>query len=153
MKSHGFSMAATAVIMAASLAGGAFAQSAGDAASPAAAAPLTVSNGDADGAFAMLGKFSEPTGEKLYLRVCAACHMADAKGATGAGTYPSLAGNPKLAIRVYPVNVVLRGLNGMPPMGPMMTDQQVADVVNYVRTNFRNKYKDVVTAAQAKSMR
>jgi mono/diheme cytochrome c family protein len=35
----------------------------------------------------------------------------------------------------------------------MMNDQQVADVVNYVRTNFGNKYKDKVTAADAKATR
>lgn len=117
------------------------------------APPKLLQAGDADAAFAVSGKFSEPTGEKLYQRVCAACHMADAKGATGAGTYPALAGNPKLAIRVYPVNVVMKGLNGMPPFAAMMTDQQVADVVNYVRGNFGNKYKDAVTPEQAKALR
>ncbi len=109
--------------------------------------------GDADAAFAVSGKFSEPTGQKLFERVCAACHMPDARGATGAGTYPSLAKNPKLAIRVYPVNVVMKGLNGMPPFATMMSDTQVADVVNYVRGNFGNSYKDAVTPEQAKSLR
>jgi len=41
----------------------------------------------------------------------------------------------------------------MPPVGQMMTDQQVADVVNYVRTHFGNRYKDAVTAADAGSTR
>jgi mono/diheme cytochrome c family protein len=35
----------------------------------------------------------------------------------------------------------------------MMTDQQVADVVNYVRTHFGNRYKDAVTATVVKSTR
>lgn len=109
--------------------------------------------GDADGAFITPGKFSEPTGEKMYKRVCAGCHMSDAKGAQGAGMYPALAGDPNLASGDYAVYVVLKGLHGMPAVGRMMSDQQVADVVNYVRTNFGNKYKDRVTAAQVKDVR
>ena len=104
----------------------------------------TATQGDADGAFINSGKFMEPDGEKLFRRVCAACHMPDAMGATGAGTYPALAKNPKLAAGGYPVFVVMKGLNGMPALGSMMTDQQVADTVNYVRTHFGNKYKVVV---------
>lgn len=113
----------------------------------------TGSRGDADGAFISSGKFAEPDGEKLYRRVCAACHMPDAMGAEGAGHYPALAKNPKLAASGYPMLVVVKGLNGMPPIGEMMTDKQVADVINYVRTNFGNKYKDAVTAEQVKAMR
>lgn len=112
-----------------------------------------VGAGDADGAFITPGKFGEPTGEKMYKRVCAGCHMPDAKGAKGAGMYPALAGDPNLASGDYTVYVVLKGLHGMPGVGRMMTDQQVADVVNYVRTNFGNKYKDRVTAAQVKDVR
>ena len=108
---------------------------------------------DPDGAFAGRGQFGEPTGEKMFRRVCAACHMPDAKGAVGAGAYPSLAGNKKLAASGYPAYVVVNGLNGMPPIGGMMTDQQVADVVNYVRTHFGNKYKDSLTAADIKPLR
>ena len=109
--------------------------------------------GDADGAFVTGSKFSEPTGEKMYKRVCAGCHMPDAKGATGAGFYPALAGNPKLGAGAYPVTVVLKGMNGMPPVGAMMTDQQVADVVNYVRTNFGNHYSDAVSPADVQAIR
>jgi mono/diheme cytochrome c family protein len=116
-------------------------------------AGLTAPQGDPDGAFVMTGRFSEPDGEKMYRRVCAACHMADAAGATGAGTYPSLVKNPKLAASGYPLLVIVKGLNGMPPIGDMMTDKQVADVTNYIRTHFGNKYKDAVTAADAKALR
>jgi mono/diheme cytochrome c family protein len=116
-------------------------------------APAPKPSGDTDGAFVISGKFSEPTGEKIYQRVCAACHMPDAKGAQGAGFYPALAGNPKLIAGSYPVYVIVHGLNGMPPIGGMMTDQQVADVVNYVRTHFGNRYKDAVTATDVKSTR
>ena len=107
---------------------------------------------DPDGAFTGR-QFGEPTGEKMFRRVCAACHMPDAKGAVGAGAYPALAGNKKLAVKAYPAYVVLHGLNGMPPIGNMMTDQQVADVVNHVRTQFGTKYTDVMTADEVKAMR
>lgn len=115
--------------------------------------PAVPHAGDADGAFVLSDRFSEPDGARLYKRVCAGCHMPDGKGATGAGTYPALAGNEKLAAGGYPLYVVLHGLHGMPPVGEMMTDQQVADVVNYVRTHFGNRYKDKVTAAEAKATR
>ena len=130
------------------------AQVAGEATSAMAAAPITTRPGDADGAFVTGNKFSEPDGEKLYRRVCAGCHMPDARGvATGAGFYPALAGNRNLAASGYPVYILLKGKNGMPALGGMMTDQQVADVVNYVRTNFGNHYKDMVKPDQVKAVR
>lgn len=45
------------------------------------------------------------TGEQVYGAVCQACHMADAKGATGAGTIPALANNPRLAGAAYPIMI------------------------------------------------
>jgi mono/diheme cytochrome c family protein len=92
-------------------------------------------------------------GEELYMTVCAACHMPDAKGAEGAGLYPALAGNPRLRSGSYPAYVVVNGMNGMPPLGQDMTDQQVADVVNYVRTHFGNDYRDAVQPAQVSGLR
>jgi mono/diheme cytochrome c family protein len=153
MKIQTLTLAAAAALAAVSLGAAAVAQSAGDAANPNGSSAQTVKPGDIDGAFVTAQKFSEPTGEQIYRRVCAACHMADAKGATGAGTYPALANNPKLAASGYPAYVVVKGLNGMPPIGGMMTDAQVADVVNYVRSHFGNKYKDKITAADVKAIR
>jgi mono/diheme cytochrome c family protein len=97
--------------------------------------------------------FNGPTGEETFKRVCAACHMPDAKGAQGAGFYPALASNPKLSAGAYPVYVVMNGMNGMPPLGEDMTDQQVADVVNYVRTHFGNDYRDAVQPADVGALR
>ena len=79
--------------------------------------------------------------------------MADGKGATGAGTYPSLAANGNLAASGYPLEIVVNGQRGMPPFGPMMNDDQVAAVVNYVRTHFGNAYRDAVTAEDVKLVR
>ena len=94
-----------------------------------------------------------PAGEETYQKVCAACHMPDAKGAQGAGFYPALAGNSRLRSATYPAYVLLNGMNGMPPLGQDMTDEQVADVVNYVRTHFGNDYRDAVLPAQVSALR
>lgn len=97
--------------------------------------------------------FEEQTGETLYAGICQGCHMPNAKGAAGAGHYPALAANPKLEAAGYPLSVVLHGLNGMPPVGQMLTDTQVAKVVNYVRTHFGNNYTDAVTPEDVKAIR
>ncbi len=98
-------------------------------------------------------RFAEMTGEELYANVCQGCHMSDAKGAAGAGTYPSLAGDSNLEVGFYPVSVVINGQRGMPRLGAMLSDDQVAAVVNYLRTHFGNSYRDAVTAEDVKAAR
>ena len=139
-------LAASATLACATIAASAGAQSTPRATS----APVA---GDADGAFVTASRFSQPTGEQLYASVCAGCHMADGRGAVGAGFYPALARNQKLASGGYPLYVVMKGMNGMPPLGEMMSDKQVADVVNYVRSSFGNRYRDKVTPAEAQALR
>ena len=106
-----------------------------------------------DAASAAPSAVSAVSGEDTYQHLCAACHMPDAMGATGAGTYPALASNPRLVAKGYPLYVVLKGKNGMPSMADMLTDQQVADVVNYVRSHFGNSYPDQVTVAEVARLR
>ena len=98
-------------------------------------------------------RFSETSGEQLFAGVCQACHMRDGRGASGAGTYPSLVEDKNLEAGGYPVYVVVRGQRAMPPVGRMMSDDQVAAVVNYVRTHFGNQYQDAVTADDVKQAR
>jgi mono/diheme cytochrome c family protein len=98
-------------------------------------------------------RFTEQSGEQLFANVCQGCHMPDAKGAAGAGTYPSLAGSKNLEAGGYPVYVIVRGQRAMPPFGMMMSDDQVAAVVNYLRTHFGNDYRDAVTAEDVKVVR
>ena len=98
-------------------------------------------------------RFFEKSGEELFANVCQGCHMSDAKGAAGAGTYPSLAGDRNLEAGGYPVAVVVNGQRGMPAFGTMMSDDQVAAVVNYLRTHFGNSYKDAVTAEDVRTVR
>ena len=97
--------------------------------------------------------FTEQGGADLFANVCAACHQPDAKGAAGAAAYPPLASNKKLASAGFMLDVLFEGLRGMPPLGRMMSDEQVADVVNYVRTHFGNSYAGAVSAAQVSAAR
>jgi len=92
-------------------------------------------------------------GEAIYKGVCAGCHMSDAKGAVGAGMYPALAKNENLETAAYPVSIVLKGQKAMPFFALQLNDQQIADVVNYVRTHFGNKYKDKVKPEDVKALR
>jgi len=98
-------------------------------------------------------RFVEMSGEELFNNVCRGCHMTDGAGASGAGSYPSLSHNPNLQSGGYPITLVVRGQRAMPPFGDMMNDEQVAAVVNYVRTHFGNNYRDAVTAKDVKDAR
>jgi len=64
------------------------------------------------------------------------------KGAVGAGTYPALANDPTLAAAGYSALIVVNGSKDMPPFGTLLDDEQVAAVVNYVRSHFGNSYPD-----------
>ncbi len=113
-----------------------------------AASPAAAQTADFRGAsFAMQG------GEAVFRGICQGCHMADAKGATGAGTYPALAKNSRLAEPGYVITMVLNGHKGMPPFRGHLTDQQVADVVNYVRRNFGNRFRGEVKPDDVKALR
>jgi mono/diheme cytochrome c family protein len=120
------------------------------------AVPAVMSQSKAQSPDARFGnptRFMASTGEGLYADVCQGCHMPGGVGAAGAGAYPALAGNPKLASAGYALALVINGRNGMPAFGGLLTDQQAAAVVNYVRTHFGNEFADEVTAADAKATR
>lgn len=97
--------------------------------------------------------FHYKTGEEVFKNVCAACHMPDAKGATGAGKFPALANNPKLAAASYIGFVIMNGQKGMPPFGGTLNDAQITDTVNYVRTHFGNAFKDKATEQDISKLR
>jgi mono/diheme cytochrome c family protein len=110
-----------------------------------------------DPSFAVLATLSNVSGEDIYSRICQGCHMAHGEGAVGAGRYPKLAGDSTLASWRYVALTVLQGRNNMPAFSaPLqlvwdsptlhLSDAQVADVVNYVRSHFGNNYKERVTA-------
>lgn len=98
-------------------------------------------------------RFTATDGEKLYNGVCAACHMPNALGGTGAASYPALAKNDKLSASSYPLMMVMNGRGAMPPFRETMSDAQIAAVVGYVRTHFGNSYADPVTLDEVKQVR
>jgi mono/diheme cytochrome c family protein len=103
-------------------------------------------------------------GSEIYTHICQGCHMPNGEGATGAGHYPKLAGDNALGSWEYAVLMVLNGRGAMPAFGlearglganpatpfyvPHLSDSQVAEVVNYVRSHFGNHYKAKVTGVQ-----
>jgi mono/diheme cytochrome c family protein len=93
------------------------------------------------------------SGEAIFTHICQGCHMPQGQGAHGAGTYPALAKDARLLAKTYPVAMVLNGRSAMPAIGQQLSDEQVAAVVNYVRTHFGNDYHDAVTVAEVKAMR
>jgi len=115
--------------------------------------PVVFSAPTQGGAFAPRGHFVQSDGAALYRAICQGCHMPDARGARGAGMYPALAGNPKLASAAYPALTVLQGRRGMPAFGDSLSDAQVAEVVNYVRSHFDNHFADSMTPADVERLR
>lgn len=98
-------------------------------------------------------RFTQTDGEALYRTTCQACHMEDARGASGAGAHPPLTGNPKLTSRHFLAGVILTGYHGMPGFAGSMSDEQVAAITNYVRTHFGNDYADMITDDEVAALR
>jgi mono/diheme cytochrome c family protein len=99
------------------------------------------------------GGYPQQTGEALYTGLCQGCHMPNAQGAVGAGAYPALANNSRLVAAIYPITVVLNGQRAMPDFGDDLSDAQIANVLNYVRTHFGNHFKDTITPANIAAAR
>jgi mono/diheme cytochrome c family protein len=102
-------------------------------------------------------------GRQIYEHICQGCHMPDGAGAVGAGHYPALAKDPTLVSRQHMALTLLKGRRNMPAFGEkhavgfggppvMLSDAQIAAVINYVRTNFGNHYADSITAAEVSEL-
>ena len=84
-------------------------------------------------------------GAQLYTENCGGCHQAQGRGVPG--VFPPLAGNPVVlaadsgnVIKVVDRGIARRdGYVPMPAFGYQLTEQQVADIVNYVRTSWGNR--------------
>jgi mono/diheme cytochrome c family protein len=101
-------------------------------------------------------------GEKLYKGSCVACHELDGSGAPR--IYPPLPGNANLqsADASSAIRIVLDGAEtittarapntgSMPPYASKMSDQDVADVVTYIRNAWGNAAPAVTPAEVAKA--
>lgn len=104
------------------------------------ATPAPALSSDNSHGFVSATRFGQRDGGQLYAAICAGCHMPNGRGAIGAGMYPPLAGNAKLEAAAYPIHVVVNGLRGMPGFATQLDDEQIAAVVNWVRTNLGNSY-------------
>jgi mono/diheme cytochrome c family protein len=113
---------------------------------------------------ASTAKLKTASGEEIFRHICQGCHMPDAKGATGAGKYPALAGDTALASTEFMAITLLQGRRNMPAFGgngdselfftlPTLNDEQIAAVINYVRSNFGNHFKGTITPAQVQALR
>jgi nitrite reductase (NO-forming) len=100
-------------------------------------------------------------GKTQYETNCAACHMKDGVGVPGA--FPTLVKSDYLANRVDKgIGIIIHGLSGpiqvngkefngvMPAI--QMNDDEVANILTYVRTNF-SKIDGVVSAAEVAKVR
>ncbi len=98
-------------------------------------------------------------GAQLYLDHCGSCHQAGGRGIPG--VFPPLAGNG-VVVAASPDDVVMvvdrgvparGGLVAMPPFRTQLTDQQVAEIANYVRTSWGNRAPPNASSAQVARLR
>jgi aldose sugar dehydrogenase len=99
---------------------------------------------------------SDPAGAIVYTNYCASCHKPDGTGVTG--TFPPLKGAAQVRKdKTALIRLVLQGLSGpvtvdgvnydaeMPAFN-FLSDQEVADVVKYVRSAFGQRQEEVAAA-------
>lgn len=101
-------------------------------------------------------------GKEIYFEFCVTCHLANGKGTPGI-VPPLQASDWLLTKRKESIHAVKYGQNGpivvnqkkynnsMPAMG--LTDEEVADVMNYVMHSWGNKQKIQVTEAEVASIK
>jgi nitrite reductase (NO-forming) len=100
------------------------------------------------------------SGNQLYVKHCLQCHQNDGKGVRG--MFPPLAGNDKIkGPSTDIIRFVLFGLEGpltvnerdynqpMPPQA-YLTDQQIADILTYIRSSWGNQAPKVTASDVSK---
>ena len=111
-------------------------------------------------------KSSEDRGRLVYQQVCLTCHMADGGGVPNMNP-PLIKSSWVMGDKKRLINIVLKGLtenasisghhysNQMPAQS-ILSDQQIAGVLTYVRSNFGNKASAVTpgeVGAQRKTIK
>lgn len=101
-------------------------------------------------------------GEIIYKKYCISCHQADGGGVPNMS--PPLIQTSYILGKKEPlIKIVLNGLknvdindetynNPMPALGSVLKDQQIADVLTFVRNSFGNKASSVM-AGDVKKLR
>jgi mono/diheme cytochrome c family protein len=93
-------------------------------------------------------------GEAIYKKYCISCHQADGGGVPHMAP-PLIQTKYVLGDKVALAKIVLNGLQGveikgqtynnpMPPLGSVLKDKEIADVLSYVRNSFGNKASKVL---------
>jgi mono/diheme cytochrome c family protein len=101
-------------------------------------------------------------GKKVYAEQCLACHQVDGGGVSGMNP-PLIKTKWVLGDKSALITIVLKGMNtGVEINGDeyhnimaahdFLTDQQIADVLTYVRNSFGNKAK-AISPAEVKAVR
>jgi len=103
-------------------------------------------------------------GKAVYGKICASCHLGTGKGVPG-NNIPPLAGSALAqGDATIPVRIVLHGFKGpierggvtingqMAAWKDVLNDQEIADVLTYVRSSFGNT-GTAVTADEVKAVR
>jgi mono/diheme cytochrome c family protein len=104
---------------------------------------------------------SVQAGKEIYQDFCVRCHLADGKGSK---TVPPLVKSDWLIQKrkesIHAVKfgqsgeIVVNGntyKNSMPPMG--LTNDEVADVMNYIMNSWSNKQTKIVTVAEVATIK
>jgi mono/diheme cytochrome c family protein len=94
-------------------------------------------------------------GKEIYTTLCAVCHQADGRGRDKIA--PALVGSPfALGPPAMVVRIMLHGKRGptnvMPALGSLMTDEQIAAVLTYVRREW-GQTAPAVDAASVREIR
>jgi mono/diheme cytochrome c family protein len=91
------------------------------------------------------------SGERQYAGTCAGCHQA--RGTGLAGVAKPLVGSPwALGRPEQLIRIVLHGKEGemlMPPLGGALTNEQIANVLTYVRRSWGNAAAPITPAEVA----
>jgi mono/diheme cytochrome c family protein len=129
--------------------------------SPAASDPIAPASDPSPAASDPIATASDPSppaetalqrGGKLYSENCAECHQSNGEGIHGA--VPPMADNPAV-IAKSPTDIIGAIVKGVPPRGGMggmpsfagaLSDQEIADIANYVRTSWGNRATPDTTA-------
>lgn len=103
---------------------------------------------------------SKARGKSVYDDFCITCHMASGEGAKG--IFPTLVKSDFFEQREATLRAVKYGqkgpitVNGVKYSGimpaPGLTDQEVADVMNYVFTSWGNSGHKMVTSSEVKAI-
>jgi len=107
-------------------------------------------------------KASVERGQKVYTAQCLTCHMADGGGVSNMNP-PLIKTKWVLGDKTKLIQIVLQGLSiGVEINGDeyhnvmashdFLTDQEIADVLTYVRNSFGNKARSV-TVSEVKAVR